>query len=433
MEISNVLINLNEWWKSGEVNEKLAKPYRRKIFAEASRILNNYRQILMLTGLRRVGKSTLIYQLIEDLLKLKKVDPKHIVYFTFDASLSDLTNILDEYQRITGIDWKHEKIYLFLDETQKLEKWSSEIKVLYDAFPEIRLIILGSASLQLESHAVSDLAGRYFLIDLKPLSIIEYYELKYGKKVDRFELYRNDIKIELNKYMLRVFPETVSWENEEDIKTYIHENIISKIVRMDLPDTFATVNFKLLEAMISLFFSNPGMILNTDSISKEFGISKTTFENHIFYLEFAKLITIVRNFRPNIKMESRKLKKVYPYNISLALASNNIMPGFVAETVVASAIGATNYWRDKNNEIDFVLKKPLLPIEVKSGNKVREDDLKSMKYFLQKFKAKYGIVVYNGEKKEEHNKIIMLPLIDLIASGFKFSKEDIEEYDPAAD
>ena len=46
--------------------------------------------------------------------------------------------------------------------------------------------------------------------------------------------------------------------------------------------------------MLSLFYSKPGMILNTNALAKELGISKTTLENHIFYLEFAKLIRVVK-------------------------------------------------------------------------------------------------------------------------------------------
>jgi predicted AAA+ superfamily ATPase len=415
MEIGETLTILNEWWVSNAVSDKLAKPYRRRTFVEASRVLNEYKQILMLTGLRRVGKSTIIYQLIGDLLK--KVDPKKIIYFTFDGASSDILKLMAGYQRITGIDWKHETVYLFLDEVQKLTGWSSQVKLLYDAFPNIRIAVSGSASLQLEGHAVSDLAGRYFSVDLKPLSIVEYYELRYGKKVDRYELYRSELQAELDRYMLRAFPETVGWQNDADIKRYIQENVVSKIVRTDLPDTFTAVNFRLLEGMVSLFFSKPGMILSTDSLSKEFGISKTTLENHIFYLEFSKLIRVVRNFRPNIRMESRKLKKVYPSNISLALATNNVPAPYAAETLVASSVDATNYWRMGGNEIDFVMKEPLLPIEVKSGSRVDENDLKSMRYFLKKFKAKQGIVAYAGEKETRNGGIAMIPLIDIIANG----------------
>ncbi|MEM5813334.1 MAG: AAA family ATPase [Candidatus Aenigmatarchaeota archaeon] len=69
------------------------------------------RQICILTGLRRVGKTTLFYQLIQEILK--KVKPNHILYFSFDEKIEDLKKILDEYQRITGVEWKREKNLCF--------------------------------------------------------------------------------------------------------------------------------------------------------------------------------------------------------------------------------------------------------------------------------------------------------------------------------
>ncbi len=414
MDIREALTTLNGWWQTGRIGEELARPYRRKAFSEASRIFGSYRQILMLTGLRRVGKSTLIYQLISDLLK--DADSRHVLYFTFDVAGADLLKMMAEYQRITGSDWKHERTYLFLDEVQKLQDWSSQVKTLYDAFPNLRIVLSGSASLQLESKAISDLAGRYFAVDVRPLSIIEYYELRYGKKVDRYEPYRSELLAELDRYVLRVFPEIVGWKDDREIKGYIRESVISKIIRVDLPDTFPDVNFRLLEGLVSLFFSRPGMIMSPDALSKELGVSKTTLENHLYYLEFSRLIRVVRNFRPNVRMESRKLKKVYPYDISLALADNSIDPPFVAETLVASSTGAANYWRMGINEVDFVLKKLLLPIEVKSGTRVDDADLRGMRYFIRRFRPTRGIVIYSGAG-EQRGEVALMPMVNLLAGG----------------
>lgn len=417
MEEKEALILLNEWWKTGKVSEKLAKPYKRKAFDEALRLLSNYRQILIITGLRRVGKTTLLYQLISHLLQ-KGIEAKNIIYFSFDVSSSEITKILEAYKTATGVDWKKSEIYLFLDEVQKLKNWSSQVKLIYDNFPNIRIVISGSASLQLEAQAISNLAGRYFIIELKPLSLLEYYELKYNKKIENFELYENELRSELENYLKKPFPEIVSWESEAEIKAYIKENIIAKITRGDLPDTFSNVNFSLLESMLNLFYSKPGMIISPDNLAKDFGVSKTTIENHIFYLEFAKLIRIVKNYRANIKMESRKLKKVYPYDISLALAIANVEKAFIFETAVASALNAFHYWRMKDKEVDFVIKDKLIPVEVKTEKKIYANELKPLQYFMKKYKAKKGIVVYDGEKEEKLDSITILPFLRFLAKGF---------------
>jgi predicted AAA+ superfamily ATPase len=130
-----------------------------------------------------------------------------------------------------------------------------------------------------------------------------------------------------------------------------------------LPEIFTNVNTRLLETLIEIFFSEPGMTLNIDSLSKSLRVHKKILEQHIFFLEFSKLIRIVKNFRISILAESRKLRKVYPYDISLVFPFNpNIEMGKILESVVISRINAQNYWRTGNREVDFVFReKEILP------------------------------------------------------------------------
>ena len=400
MEIESILILLNDWWKSGQVSSDLAKKYRRKIITEFKRVFNKRHEILLLTGLRRVGKTTIIYQQIEDLLK--EVAPESILYFTFDYGQIDLFELLDAYSKITGTDWKHRKIFVFLDEIQKLSGWSSKIKILFDAFPNVRITLSGSASLQLEKDAIDDLAGRYFTIDVKPLSLIEFYELKHSEQITNPVLYKSELNAEETSYIERPFPAIVDWKEYRDVSTYIRENVLSKIIRGDLQDTFKDINIALLERMIDTFYANPGMIMNVDESVHNFGVSKTTFERHIFFLEFAKLIRICANFRGSHMAISRKNKKIYPYDISLALSFNpNIDIGKVLETKTASIIDAKMYWRDGQNEVDFVTLngRKLLGIEVKAAKDVDLRTLSSLDKFSRKFSAE-KFIVYRGEDKK---------------------------------
>ena len=105
-----LLIILNEWWETHTISEEKAKKYRRKIFKNIKDTFFSYKQILVLTGLRRVGKTTIFYQLIQELLK-RGVNPKNILYFTFDEMVENPINVLKEYSRITKIDWRREKIF----------------------------------------------------------------------------------------------------------------------------------------------------------------------------------------------------------------------------------------------------------------------------------------------------------------------------------
>ena len=413
MEEKDALVLLNDWWKSGRVSEELAKVYKRKAFYEALRLLNKHRQVLLITGLRRVGKSTLLYQLISSLIG-NGIKASNIIYFSFDIASAEIVKILNAYTLLTGIDWKKERVFVFLDEVQKLKAWSSQVKLIYDSFPNIKIVLSGSASLQLENEARSNLAGRYFAIDIKPLSIIEYYELKTGKHIDRFELYEDELRNDLENYIKKPFPEIVNWESDAEIKMYIKESIVAKITRGDLPDTFGSVNFALLDGLLTLFYSKPGMIVNIDKLARDFQVSKTTIENHLFYLEFAKLIRIVKNYRVDVSTASRKLKKIYPYDASLAMAIANVEWPYVIETVVASVLDCNYYWRMGTKEVDFIMTNPLVPIEVKSSHAIDDEALNVLVYFIERYKAEKGALVYNGEEERKAGKIEILPLVRLL-------------------
>ncbi len=419
MDIQKLLILLNEWWKTGKVSEYRLKKYKRTAFEEIKELLN-YRQIIIISGLRRVGKSTIMFQLIDYLLNHKKIDPRKIIYFSFDDEKYEILDIIEAYQTITDVDWKKERIYVFLDEIQKLKGWGSKIKIIYDNFPNIKFVVSGSASIDLEKDAMHDLAGRFFIKEIYPLSLKEYFELKHDVKIKNYKLYKDDLKREFEEWLKKPFPEIVSFKEEMLIYEYIKENIIAKILKIDITEVFDDINVKLLETLINIFYSEPGMILNLDALSKNLRIHKKTLEKHIFFLEFAKLIRIVKNYRPSVLSESRKLRKVYPYHPSLIFPFNlNAEKGKIIECLIASKIDAKYYWRKGNKEVDFLIKnKEILPIEVKSKTQLKDEDLDNLNYFIKKFKNKTsrGIIVYEGETENEkiEDKIKKVNIIDFL-------------------
>ncbi len=402
---------LNEWWIDGKVRQ--AKEYKRYVFENALDFINEkYRQIVIISGLRRVGKSVLIFQLIEHLIKYG-VEARRIFYFSFDERVEDLFDLLNTYSSLTKFDWRKEKVYLFFDEIQKLKDWSSKIKLLYDNFPNLKIIVSGSASILIEEEALSNLAGRYFLIKMEPLSLIEFFELKKGRKIDNLDVWRNDVKLVFEEYLLKPLPEVVEW-SEQLVREYIRSNVVEKVVRKDLPEIFRNVNSSLLLNLLEIFYSQPGLILNLDSLSSSLRVSKKTLIEHINYLENSYLIRIVKNLRSSLLVTSRKLRKVYPYHWCLIYSLFNkdeIEPGKFYECIVASLFDAKYYWRDGSKEIDFIVGR--LPIEVKAGRKVYDWDLKNLKYVIKKFDMKEGILIYLGNEFGQVDEIKIIPLFDL--------------------
>ena len=418
MELDRLLPLLNGWWSKGRVGADLLKDYRRDAFGEIERLVVDYRPITLITGLRRVGKTTLIFQLIGRLIE-RGTDPRKILYFSFDEqSEKEIIAILDAFQKSTGTDWTEERVFVFLDEIQKLEGWGAKAKLVYDSFPKVKLILSGSASLQLEKEAMYDLAGRHFSAEVEPLSLKEYFELRSGKRIGgAYPLYRREISLEFEAYMKRPFPEIVKYDDEMRVSQYIRETILTKVVRVDLPDAFKGVDVPLLNRLLDIFYAEPGMLLNVDSLARDLKVWKKTLERHIFFLEFSKLIRIVRNFRVSARSESRKLRKVYPYHISLAYSFGaKIEMGKAAESLVASSINAKNYWREKDKEVDFIIRdgKGIVPLEVKYKAGLDSNDLKTLHHFIERFKVGKGFVAYLGNAKSFSGGIEGINLVDFI-------------------
>jgi predicted AAA+ superfamily ATPase len=406
----------NEWWRTEKVKESLAMPYKREVYKKIEEMVN-LRQIVVVTGLRRVGKTTIFYQLINSLIE-KGIKPTNIVYFSFDEKIEDLKKILDEYQRSTGVDWKNEKIFVFFDEIHKLSNWSSQLKILYDNLPNIKFFVSGSSSVDLEKEVYSNLVGRHFLIKMMPLTLKEFFELKKGKKIENFNLWKDELFLVFPEYLKKPFPEIVNESDERRIMEYIKENIIGKIIGKDLPKKFGNINEDLLMSLIEIFYQNPGMILNTESLSKNLGIAKKTLFKYLFYLRFSYLIRQVKNFRASILVASRKLQKVYPYHWSLIFGLyKDVEKGKLLECIASSLLDAKFYWRKGNKEIDFILKNgKIIPVEVKA-----KSETEGLVKFLKKFNLKKGILFHEGKLKERKNidgvQIEITPLLELAFYG----------------
>jgi predicted AAA+ superfamily ATPase len=256
----------------GELTVYLKKKQRNtkeKFFTEIKETFFKYRQILVLTGLRRVGKTTIIYQLIEELLE-RWIDPKK--YFTFDEMIKEPMQIFEEYSKITKVDWKKERIFVFFDEIHKLENWSSKVKILYDNLPNLKICVSGSAGVMIESEAIKNLAGRFFSFKVRPITLQEFAELYFNKKIDNFYLYESKLRMVFDDYVRKPFPEIVAWKDKSKVNAYIRELVIEKILKSDIPSIFNNVNISLLSTLTEIFMRDVGMILDVNSLSKDLGV-----------------------------------------------------------------------------------------------------------------------------------------------------------------
>lgn len=412
------MYDLNPWWETGQVPSNLLPPQPRTLFQELKDSLDR-RLADVIVGLRRTGKTTLMLQLIDHLLK-SGTDPRAILYFTFDERSTDLRRLIREYEeRVLRCRLRDRRVYIFLDEIHKLPRWAEEIKLLYDFNPNLKLVLSGSASLNLMRGAEESLAGRSVFHRLDPLSFVEFLRLRYGETPpppEDFEIFEHKLSIYLQEFLPRGFPEIVQ-ASDQEARRYVGELVLERILYRDLPQSFPASEPELLKLLAELICSNPGMILNVDSLSKDLGRAKKTIRDYLNYLELTFVIKRLSNLRGSRLAMSRKNRKGYPKHPSLCMTQD--YPKMI-ETLVMSETGASFYWRLRGFELDFVLRNgKTVPVEVKYAQEIRERDLKGIRAFFKRFGLERGLIITKDERRTLDG-LEFVPLLQFVLYREKF-------------
>lgn len=434
-----LMLRFNDWWQFKKVPEEFLPEYKRPKYYEARDSLE-VSQITAIIGLRRVGKTTIMYQLIDELIR-KGIDPKRILFFSFDEAALDkkadaLGMLFDMYaRRVLGEEPRQfkEKVYIFLDEIQYLAFWPDILKRYYDLKYKLKFVVTGSAGPIIFQKMKESLAGRSSEIKLRPLSFKEFLAIKKIQieipEVDSFwdviedlvsfqrsiAPYSERLKLSFDEYILKGgFPEVVN-ENLAFVQKYVYEGIIEREIYKDLPQTFNIRESNVLLNLLRYAAEKTGCIFEVVSLSKNFGVSRQVISNYLTILISGGLISIVELYTKGSFKKLRKARKIYVADPALAGAIlkfgddiflDNIYMSKIAETVaIAHSFNEQNrvgFWRDdKNKEVDMVIydSKKILPVEIKYSSDVESNDIQGLLGFMDKFKVLRGIVVTKDKEK----------------------------------
>jgi len=385
--LKTAIIDSNPWWKGGFPDVQVRQ---REMFLEIEKFMPK-KQIIGIYGLRRVGKSYLLYHLIRQLLD-GKADPKSILYFSFDAfSQASLADVLSSAGELAG----QKPAFIFLDEVQKLPDWAEHVKRVYDLHHP-KIVVSGSETLFFRKGSNESLAGRLFEFEAKPLSFGEYLQFR---GIENKPLYEKEVKSALSHYLLSGgFPELVDENDPLFIRKYIKEGVIDKAIYRDIPKSFPIEDPAALEQILNIIIANPGMMIDKAALGRELGLYRATISKYLFYLEAAFLVKSLHNFSKNRSTSEKKLKKYHPgfSPLSLGPHEDSAYYGMAVEAVCACHAGAKFFWRTpQKDEVDIVLTTPLLPVEVKYRNR---PDTGGMGKFFEKFGGKSGIVITKGDE-----------------------------------
>ncbi len=407
-DIKEALRDFNPWWRRGF---KVAYK-ERELYAQLQKFMP-LPQVIALTGLRRVGKTTLMLKIIEDAIK-SGADPENIVYFSFDEFGGiEIRAIMKAYEELVGKDFEEGKYLLLLDEIQKLDNWENQLKVIYDSFGRnIKIVISGSESLFIRRKSKETLAGRIFEFKIEQLSFREFLSFK-GIKFKHIGLFERELAKLLDEFSLTLgFPELVNIKEKDIIKKYVKEGLIEKIIYRDLPKLFKIKDITILESLLNIFTEEPGQLIDISDLAKELKVSRQTLASYLKYLEDAFLVRKLYNFSKSQRKVERKLKKFYPaiVSVDLLFREDETSKSKVFEWLMVNQLKAEFFWRDPyKNEVDIVLpnRKPK-PIEIKYG----KTDINGLLAFMRKFKVDKGYIIsYSSEEKRRINKkqIFIIP------------------------
>lgn len=398
MEIDTWISDQNPQWTDSKYLPQEHNLFRREIFSTVQSWLNK-RFILALTGLRRVGKSTIQKQLISDLIKSRK--GKQCLYFSFEKiqlkkEPAIIKNIIDWYLHtilLKKIYEVKETVYFFLDEVQNIPHWQEMIKFYYDQNEHFKFIICGSNSLFIKNKSRESLGGRIIEVKISPFSFKEYLRLSvpdYTMFPHSHAWLLANIDL-LNSYFeqyLRFgqFPEIISQKlTIEQAKIYL-ESIEDKVTQQDLPKIFPIEYPELLLAILNQIKSLPGQRIEYQSIAKDLGVDQRTLSKYFAYLEKGFLISICLNVGKKPIKAPRIAKKAYltSSNLAFEAAISARVENYVFN-YLKQRYGRVFFQKDK--EVDFIAtdnKKQSKAIEVKYQNEIRSEDIKNLQDFIRK-------------------------------------------------
>ena len=386
----------NPWWKDGSVPPLLLGK-ERKIFHEILASLET-RQMIVLTGLRRVGKTTLMYQTINELLK-RGVSPYHIFYFSFDEYRQDFADLIKQYeiQTLRG-DFAKTKLYVFMDEIQKLPDWTSKLKLLYDLNPECKIFLSGSAQIMLWKGARESLAGRFFEFQVSPLDFEEYLHFR-DVRIDgaREVIFESEIKRCFREYLESGgFIEALSLEGMMRRK-YFKESLLERVIFVDVPQTFRLDRPELLFTLINVAAAKPGLFLDVKNLSNDLKVDQRTLSNYLNYLEYALFLQKLYNYSPNLLTSEKKMKRLYVSNAAFTLALNpQVDFSLLLEQFFVNAFGARFFLRTpQKEEIDIIKIREtgVLPVEIKIQDQITNRDAKFLFKFLEKYNQDCALLI----------------------------------------
>jgi predicted AAA+ superfamily ATPase len=364
------------------------------------------KEIILLTGARQVGKTTLMMEIIQD---LKRKDEK-VLFLNLD---NDAHTPFFESQEIllkkASLELGENAGYIFIDEIQRKQNAGLFLKGIYDRNLPYKLVVTGSGSLELKEKIHESLAGRKRIFEMMPVTFLEFVNYKTNYRYEEntvtfLDIHKSECETLLNEYLNyggfpRIVTEPVSDEKlkliDEIFRSYIEKDIVY-LLQIERPEVF--------KMLIQILASQVAQLINFSSLATQIGLSVPTLKKYLWYAEKTFCLQRITPYFSNYTKEIVKSPMYYFTDIGLRnfaigsmgnlLHSNQL--GFVFQNLVHHLLRvhvawkgwSLHYWRTTDKaEVDFVIDKKngVLPIEVKFGPIHQLTVSRSFRSFVEKY------------------------------------------------
>ncbi|MDR1134607.1 MAG: ATP-binding protein [Clostridiales Family XIII bacterium] len=472
-QVIKVLQQLNPWWRNPAEIKPRSKPRKRVAYYEAIKTVEHktIRRFAVLSGARRVGKTTILYQMIDKIIA-DGINPRNILYVSFDNPIIKLINadeLISIYETLHPITGER---YVFFDEIQYTNDWELWMKVIYDIRSDVRLAATGSASPVLEKGASDSGTGRWRVLKVPTMSFYEYCELlsvpdlpeipaglritglsslSEGELADLMNRF-SPMRQHFNRYMtIGGFPELALSGEDVYARRILREDVVDKVIKRDVLSLFNVRNPLSMEKLFIYLCMNSSGIFNKQTAASALeNISVSTIEDYIRFLEMSNLIYCSAPIKVGGKASLKGKPKIYIADAAIRNAvlmiedvlSDEAEMGIMAETLVykhivaffqnnASAhIGYYRNAKDNQKEVDIVIELPkekiLCEVKYRNDSAVPETDAivalsneektnVSHAFVLSKSLAHYGISRH--ETKVPIFRIPVLPFVYMLGKA----------------
>ncbi len=318
--------------------------------------------IKVITGIRRCGKSTILRQIMDEIIK-SGVKESNIIYINLEfPEYFDIKTYRDLYEYINKKIVNNDKYYLFIDEIQNVKNFEKTINSYKAKYQDkISIFITGSNSDLLSGELATLLAGRYVSFKISPFSFKEVCEFKH------YELDKYKLDEQFDDYLTwGGLPQRFSLNSETEIRTYLLD-VYNSIIIKDIVTRFKVKDIDLFNRVTEYIMTTPAQTFSADSLTKYFEstdikeVSKKTIYNYLEYMCKAHLINKVNRYDIRGK---RILNGKYKYYltdlgfIKMIDDSKRKQLGAYLENIVYNELVSRGYsvtiGNLKNGEIDFI-------------------------------------------------------------------------------